>query len=158
MVQVEPSTAGFRNLLASFCSAHQIAMDSQSLGIEFEADGYRVLISPDPRDSGRMLVDVVVTALDDYPGDLLMALHQLNHRSRIEHDWVATIDVSDRLCLHTQLGVTQMRVEDVDSILAEGIDRAAALDELCEGFNEPSVESGDGQADQDGQPGFLIRA
>lgn len=46
----------FQDLLTDFGAAHQTAIDAQALGIEFEAEGYRALIAPDPRDPDRMLI------------------------------------------------------------------------------------------------------
>ena len=147
----------FRGFLTAFCSAHQIPIDGQTLGIEFEAEGFRVLIAPDPRGAERMLIDVVVGPLDEPSGDLLMGLHQLNHHARIEHDWVASIDLSDRLCLHTQRSLASLRVEDIDSILAEGINRAEALETLCKTLAEPSEATEDLAGGDPGALGLVIR-
>jgi Ni,Fe-hydrogenase III small subunit len=42
--------------LTDFCAAHEVPVDAKGLGVEFEADGYRVLMTSDPRDPDRMLV------------------------------------------------------------------------------------------------------
>jgi hypothetical protein len=157
MTQDEMPVDRFRALLTAFCSAHQIPIGGQTLGVEFEADSYRVLIASDPRDTERILVDVVVAALDEPSLDFLMALHQLNHHARIEHDWVASIDLSDRLCLHTQRSLASLRVEDIDSILAEGINRAEALETLCKTLAEPPEATEDLAGGDPGAPGLVIR-
>jgi len=157
MTQDEMPVDRFRALLTAFCSAHQIPIVGQTLGVEFEADSYRVLIASDPRDTERILVDVVVAALDEPSLDFLMALHQLNHHARIEHDWVASVDLSDRLCLHTQRSLATLRVEEVDSILAEGINRAEALETLCKTLAEPALTAEGSPLGDASTAGLMIR-
>ena len=109
-------------------------------------------------DADRMLVDVKVMRLDNPVAGLSVALHRLNHQSRLEHDWVISVDAADQLSLHTQRDIGRSRASDLQALLAEGIDRAQALLSLCEGLSsvpEPSQE-GTGQTSVMDPP-FMIR-
>jgi hypothetical protein len=138
-----PTSEQFQALLAEFCASVQMPLDDGALGIKFEAGGHLVLIVPDPRDADRMLVDVKVMRLDNPAAGLSVALHRLNHQSRLEHDWVISINEADQISLHTQRDISRSRASDLQALLAEGIDRAQALLSLCEGLcsaPEPSQE------------------
>jgi hypothetical protein len=148
----------FQALLTEFCASVQMPMDDAALGIEFEADGHRVLVVPDPRDTERMLIEVNVMRVDTPAHALHMVLHRLNHQSRLEHDWVISVDAADQLSLHTQRDIGRSRASDLQALLAEGIDRAQTLLSLCEGLSsvpEPSQE-GTGQTSVMDPP-FMIR-
>ena len=117
----------FRALLQAVCAEAGMDLPEDSPGIEFEADGHVTLIVPDPRQDDRMHIEVSVLTLPALGGDRLMALHQLNHAARLDHDWVITIDVANRVCMHTQRAVAGCKASDLQSLLAEGIERAQAL-------------------------------
>jgi hypothetical protein len=153
-----PISEQFQALLAEFCASVQMPLDDGALGIEFEADGHLVLIVPDPRDADRMLVDVNVMRLDNPAAGLTMALHRLNHQSRLEHDWVISVDAADQISLHTQRDIGRSRAGDLQALLAEGIDRAQALVSLCEGLSSVTElsQEGTGQAPAM-DPSFMIR-
>jgi hypothetical protein len=127
----------FRALIEEFAAEAGLVMQDDSLGIEFEVEGHVTLIVPDPRRASRMLIDVSVLTLPDVQADLLKVLHQLNHATRIEHDWVITIDSADRLCLHTQREIAACKASDLQILLSEGIERAQAL----QTFSQQAVES-----------------
>lgn len=63
---------------------------------------------------------------------LLMALHQLNHESRLEHDWVISMDAGHWLSLHAQKPLQACDAEALQALMVEGIERAQALRNLCE--------------------------
>ena len=126
----DPDNAQFRALIQDFCTEAGLAMSNDTLGIEFEVEGHVTLIVPDPRNATRMLIDVSVLTLPQARADLLLTLHQLNHAARLEHDWVITIDVADRLCLHSQREIATCHAADLQSLLSEGIERAQALQGL----------------------------
>ena len=107
-------------------------MDEGDLGIEFSVEPHTVLIISDPRDPERLLVEVNVRLIEGRPPALLAALHQLNDAARLEHDWVITLDVTNLLRIHTQRSIAHCKVSDLQTLLAEGIDRAQALHALCE--------------------------
>lgn len=135
----------FQALLAEFCASVQMPVAEDALGIEFEADGYLVLVAPDPRDADRMLVEVSVTRLEGAPPNLMTALLRLNHQSRLEHDWVISVDPADQLCLHTQREISRTRDSDLQALLAEGIERAQAMQDICQALTanaETAMESG----------------
>ena len=138
----------FQTLLAEFCASVQMPMNEQALGIEFQADGHTVLIAPDPRDAQRMLIEVSIVHLQEPSPQLLMALHHLNHEARLEHDWVVSLDVGDQLCLHAQRDIHTCRASDLQTILAEGIDRAQALQRLCELMAAPTIAQADAPSAQ----------
>lgn len=118
--------------------------DDSALGLEFEANGHLVMIASDPRNAERMLIDVHVMRLDNTPTSLAMALHHLNHQSRLEHDWVISVDAADQLSLHTQREISRSRASDLQALLAEGIDRAQALQGLCQAISaapEPGAQT-----------------
>lgn len=120
----------FKALLAEFCASVQMPLDDDALGIEFEADGHLVLVVPDPRDVERMLVEVSVMRLDNASQGLLTALHRLNHQSRLEHDWVISVDPADQLSPHTQRQIANIHAGELQALLAEGIERARALQDI----------------------------
>lgn len=71
----------------------------------------------------------------DYPSaSRLLALHQPNHQSRLEHDWMISGDASDQISLHTQCKIGRSRASHLQALLAEGMDRAQALPSLCQGY------------------------
>lgn len=153
-----PSSEQFQALLAEFCASVQMTMDDRALGLEFEADGHLVLVAPDPRDASRMLLEVSVMQLETPEAGLLMALHRLNHQSRLEHDWVISIDAADQLSLHTQREIGRTRAGDLQALLAEGIDRAQALVSLCQviaSAPEPTQQAAGMPSTMD--PSFMIR-
>jgi hypothetical protein len=136
MTETTSSAGQFQALLAEFCTEMQMPTDDQALGMEFEADGHIVLLAPDPRDDQRLQIEVSVMRLDHPSASLLLALHQLNHQSRLEHDWMLSVDVADQLTLHSQRQLQGCRPSDLQALLAEGIDRAQALMSLCQTLAE----------------------
>jgi hypothetical protein len=124
----------FGALLRDFCSGLGLPMDEGDLGIEFSVEPHTVLIISDPRDPERLLVEVNVRLLEGRPPALLAALHQLNDAARLEHDWVITLDVTNLLRIHTQRSIAYCKASDLQTLLAEGIERAQALQALCEGL------------------------
>jgi len=130
----------FGALLRDFCSGLGLPMDEGDLGIEFSVEPHTVLIISDPRDPERMLVEVYVRLVEGRPPALLAALHQLNDAARLEHDWVITLDVTNLLRIHTQRSIAHCKVSDLQTLLAEGIDRAQALHALCESL-PPDADS-----------------
>jgi hypothetical protein len=125
-------------LLKDFCADVGLTMDDRATGIEFEADHHVVLITPDPRQSDRLLIEVSVQTLEQTPFELLVALHRLNDAARLEHDWVVTIGVDDQLRIHTQREIDSCRSSDLQTLLAEGIERARALQSLCNNLADVS--------------------
>lgn len=130
----------FQALLSEFCASVDLAMEATALGIEFEADGHTVLIVPDPRSEERLLIEVDVIMLEAPAARLLELLHNLNHEARLEHDWVATLDVTNRLHLHSQQALSSCTAGQLQSLLAEGIDRAQALKTVCESLGPLQAE------------------
>lgn len=122
----------FGALLKDFCSDLGLPVNEGDLGIEFSVEPHTVLIISDPRDPGRVLVEVNVRLVEGRPPALLAAMHQLNDAARMEHDWVITLDVTNLLRIHTQRPIARCKVSDLQTLLAEGIDRAQALHALCE--------------------------
>jgi hypothetical protein len=122
----------FRILLDEFCTALQIPKNVDASGVEFEAEGYRVLIAHNPRDEERLFIGVSVMNLAEPSAALLMALHQLNLQSRLEHDWVISVDAAHWLSVHTQKPLQACDAEALQALMVEGIERAQVLRNLCE--------------------------
>jgi hypothetical protein len=96
--------------------------------------------------------------LDNPSASRLLALHQPNHQSRLEHDWRISVDASDQISLHTQCNIGRSRASHLQALLAEGMDRAQALVSLCEGLSSVTElsQEGTGQAPAM-DPSFMIR-
>ena len=135
------TSTAFDVLLQEFCADVGLTLDGRKEGIEFEADQHVVLITTDPRQSDRILIDVTVQVLEALDPRLMIALHQLNDSARLQHDWVISIGVDDRLRIHTQKDLASCRPSDLQTVFTEGIERAQALQTLFETF-EQAGESG----------------
>jgi hypothetical protein len=120
----------FHSLLNSFCQAVGLPLDDQALGLEFEAGGHTVVVAEDPRADDRLLVEVLVGGVGELREGATMLLHQLNDAARLEHDWVVSISQAQALRLHTQQPIASTSAGDLEGLLAEGIERAAALAQL----------------------------
>ena len=120
-----------QNLLGTFCQSLGLPEDAQAQGVEFEAGDHVVLVAADPRSQERLLVDVGVGTIDEQTPALLRMLHQINGAARLEHDWVATIGAASDLRLHTQRNIASTDAGELQALLAEGIERAQALAQLC---------------------------
>ena len=84
----------------------------------------------DPRADDRLLVEVLVGGVGELREGAAMLLHQLNDAARLEHDWVVSISPAQALRLHTQQPIASTSAGDLEGLLAEGIERAAALAQL----------------------------
>ena len=126
----------FRSLLSAFCQSVGLSTDEQALGVEFEAVGHTVMVATDPRTDERLLVEVLIGRSSALPEGLAMLLHQVNDAARLEHDWVATVGAADELRLHTQRAIAQTTPGELESLLAEGVDRAQALASLIDALPE----------------------
>ncbi|MEI7783437.1 MAG: CesT family type III secretion system chaperone [Betaproteobacteria bacterium] len=129
-MQALPSSV-FETLLASFCQSVGLPADPEALGLEFEADGHTVLVSPDPRDDQRLLAEVLVGGFSELPEALFRLLNHLNDAARLEHDWVASVGLAGELRLHTQRSIAQTTPSDLEGLLVDGIERAQALASLA---------------------------
>ena len=126
-----PTGEQFQSLLRDFAQAQGLQAAEDAWGLEFEADGSTVLVMTHPRQDDHFMVEVQVSDLSERAEPLsaatLMMLHQINDAARLEHGWFITISPEQSLLIQHSQPVAQTDANQLESLLAEGIDRAEAL-------------------------------
>lgn len=126
-----PAGEQFQSLLRDFAQAQGLQTTEEAWGLEFESDGSIVLVMAHPRKDDQLLVEVQVSNLAERPEPLsaasLMMLHQINDAARLEHGWFITISPEQTLQIQHSQPVAETDASQLEALLAEGIDRAAAL-------------------------------
>ncbi len=156
----------YLGLINEFALSRGMAADAVSLalGLEFETDdGLIARVRGHPQDGDRLMLEVDVQTLSDESmqtrSAAMLALHQLNHAARAEHDWLIVIDDESVLMMSVSLWVDRTDVGGLEAMLADGIARGQALRRL---WNEMLDErSGDADADPSAlpipAPGMMLR-
>lgn len=126
-----PTGEQFQSLLRDFAQAQGLQTAEDAWGLEFEADGSTVLVMAHPRQDDHIMVEVQVSDLSERAEPLsaaaLMMLHQINDAARLEHGWFITISPEQSLLIQHSQPVAPTDASQLEALLAEGIDRAAAL-------------------------------
>jgi hypothetical protein len=78
-------------------------------------------------------VEVSVAELDPSGSDLsalLKMLHVINEASRFEHGWTITVTPEDGVLIYLVREISDTSTGDLETLLAEGIERADALRQI----------------------------
>lgn len=141
----------FQRLMQDFASLKGLTWASESLGLNFETETAEILVLPHPLDPDRALVEVAVRELNDLDQSRLAPLMlQINEVARFEHDWRIVMDEQGLVILCTDLALAPLRAEDLDTLLADGLDRGQLLQDLIESaLQEPPPRDGLGASGPD---------
>lgn len=139
------------------------------MGLELEVEGRMTRVMSHSEDH-LAVVEVDVRSLSDvddaHLGAVSLALLRLNQEARFEHGWVIVLDDDDLLSITTTVVMAQTASQTLNEIIAEGLDRAASLEQAVAGMIDPAVaalragESGGEIGDFSGSsgigsPGFI---
>jgi hypothetical protein len=121
--------------------------DLTSIGaLEFVSGDFVVTVLPHPHRPTTLLLEISIRALAlDYdPGDAgpLLLLHRLNNAARFEHEWTAMIDEEDMLLLSKTRPLEMTDADALEGEIADGLERARALNELWLDAAERDAGSG----------------
>ncbi len=112
------------------------------LGLELEMESRLAWVMPH-RDAGLAVVEVSVRPLhgidEAHLGAVGLALLRLNQEARFEHGWAIVLDEEDRLSITMTLVMAQTTGQALNEIIAEGLDRAASLEQAVAGMIDPTV-------------------
>ena len=128
------SSSRFQALLQAFTESTGLPSDDadQALGIEFAAGDFvaRVLQHPQHDELVQIEVEVRQLDVDSAAASSLLLLHRLNNTARFEHNWLIAIDDDDSLVIATSQPISNTDAAALQALIADGIDRAEALDGL----------------------------
>lgn len=124
-----PSPA-FEALMRSFAQRSGLPPPSDGLGLELQSGAYTARVLPEPGQAQRLLIEVQWGSAAQAPASALALLHRVNHVARFRHGWWASLDMDERLSLHTARELADTDAGALEAALHEGLQRAAALDRL----------------------------
>lgn len=120
----------------------ELPADLDPMGLELEVEGRMARVMAHSDDS-LAVVEVDVRSLNEVDDALLgavgLALLRLNQEARFEHGWAIVLDEDDRLSITTTLVMGQTASQALNEIIADGLDRAASLQEAVAGMIDPAV-------------------
>jgi hypothetical protein len=112
------------------------------MGLELEVEGRMARVMAHSDDS-LAVVEVDVRSLHEIDDALLgavgLALLRLNQEARFEHGWTIVLNEDDLLSITTTLMMAQTTSQALNEIIAEGLNRAASLEEAVAGMIDPAV-------------------
>jgi hypothetical protein len=125
----------FQTLLKSYGELAGFEVQNEVEALEFESDGLSIRVFVDPRQSTRVLVDVVCGSLDEAldsrgEADIAMLMHRMNSAAMLEHDWVITIDPARTVLLHQRSDMAQTNAAGLHLLLSEATQRGQALQQM----------------------------
>jgi hypothetical protein len=101
------------------------------LGLEFETAHHTVRVLPHPQDAQRFLIAVdVLSTADGTPPSAWMMLLRLNLAAIAEHGWVIGLEEGGTLVLSRAVDLASTDPSTLESLMADGLDRAEALANL----------------------------
>jgi hypothetical protein len=101
------------------------------LGLEFETAHHTVRVLPHPQDEHRFLIAVdVLTTADESPASAWMMLLRLNLAAIAEHGWGIGLEEGGTLVLSRAVDLASTDPSALESLMADGLDRAEALANL----------------------------
>ena len=139
----------FQTLLRSYGEVAGFEVQNEVESLEFETDGLTIRVIVDPRQSTRVLVDVVCGSLDEAldgrgEADIAMMLHRMNSAAMLEHDWVITVDPARTVSLHHTSDMAQTSASVLGHLMSEAAERGQALQHILDTLQQApsSVKSG----------------
>lgn len=134
----------FQSLIQDFASLKGLAWTPDNLGLNFETETAEVLVLPHPLHEDRALVEVALRQLNELDqGQLAPLMLQINELARFEHDWRIVMDAQGVVILCTDAPLTQLRAENLESLLADGLERGQTLQELLESALQDGADLGE---------------
>lgn len=131
------SASLYQTLLRDIAAANGLNPDGLTASgvIEFETDGgILATVVPHPNEADSLIVEILVGNIDlttmSRAADVLLALHQVNDRARREHRWVISIDDQVGLLIGTVVDIQGLDLAALQALLADGLERAQALQTL----------------------------
>lgn len=131
------ANTSFQTLLQAYGESAGFEVKQAVEALDFDSDGLSVRVCVDPRQSTRLLLQVVCGSLDealDSRGEahIALMLHHINSAARLEHDWVITIDPVRTVQLHHQSDIAQTTVAGLDHLMSEATERGHALQQILD--------------------------
>jgi hypothetical protein len=128
-------TQKFKSLLESYCASLGLEVHDLHEALDFESDDLSVRVSLDPRQSSRLMVQVVCGSLDEEldshaEASIALVLHRINNVARIEHDWVITVDPSRAVRIHHQSDMAQTTLIELENLMSQATERGKALRQI----------------------------
>jgi hypothetical protein len=139
----------FEALLSAFVQSVGLQGTPDAFGIEFQSGDHSVVVLPHPTREDALVVEVSVAELDPSGSDLsalLKMLHVINEASRFEHGWTITVTPEDGVLIYLVREISDTSTGDLETLLAEGIDRADALRQIM--LDQAEVEPVTGMDDE----------
>ena len=101
------------------------------LGLEFETVNHTVRVLPLPQDEQRFLIAVdVLSTAEGTPASAWMMLLRLNFAAIAGHGWVIGLEEGGTLVLSRVVDLASTDASALESLMADGLDRAEALANL----------------------------
>ena len=146
----------FQALIQDFAKLKGLDWTPDSLGLSFETETSEVFVLPHPRHEDRALVEVALRQLNELDqGRLAPLMLQINELARFEHDWRIVMDAEGVVLLCAEAALTDWRAENLESLLADGLERGQALQELLESALQD--EGAGGQASPSPAEAVMLR-
>jgi hypothetical protein len=141
----------FQTLLKSYGELAGFEVQNEVEALEFESDGLNIRVFVDPRQSTRVLVDVVCGSLDEAldsrgEADIAMLLHRMNSAAMLEHDWVITVDPARTVSLHHTSDMAQTTAAVLGHLMSEAAERGQALQHMLDTLQQAPISVESGQA------------
>lgn len=126
-------TDTFQTLIQEFATLKGLTWTPESLGLNFETETAEVFVLQHPLHEDLALVEVAVRQLNELDqGRLAPLMLQINELARFEHDWRIVMDGEGVVILCTDAALAQLRADNLESLIADGLERGQALQELLE--------------------------
>lgn len=133
----------FQALIQDFAKLKGLDWTPDSLGLSFETETSEVFVLPHPLHEDRALVEVALRQLNELDqGRLAPLMLQINELARFEHDWRIVMDAEGVVLLCADAALTDWRAENLESVLADGLERGQALQDLLESALQEEAATG----------------
>lgn len=121
------------------------------MGLEFETARHTLRVLPHPQDEHRFLIAVdVASTMTEAPSSAWMMLLRLNLAAIAEHGWVIGLEEDGTLVLSQSIDLASTDPSALESLMADGLDRAEALSKLWDiacGLPEQAPADSEGSPD-----------
>ena len=123
----------FLALAADFATLLKLPFDpgEETLGLEFETARHTVRVLPHPSEESHFVISVDVFATEaGVPDSAWKMLLRMNLAAIAEHGWVIGLEEGGTLVLSRVVDLASTDASALESLMADGLDRAEALANL----------------------------
>lgn len=140
-ITVNPQLAALLSAFAESLGASEPDSRSGAGGLEMSIGALTARLLPHPGGDDRFVIEVDVCSADAASDAPHAALHRLNYAARFQHDWQASIDLDGTLVVYTVRPIASTDPGTLESLVADGFERACALARLWQTLEHTPVEA-----------------